>query len=102
MTKFKYPTTGLYGPCKIHLDGATTKIKSAISTCSLSVPATFSHSSYLSNLKSSLNSLNNELNLIQRLLKKDDSMYKLMSQEIEINMAKIEFKTIRERERMIK
>ena len=102
MTKFKYPITGLYGPCKIYIDGASSKIKSAVNASNLSVPLTFSHRNYLNGLKSSLSSLGMEMDVISRLLRKADNSYKLMSQEIESNMSKMEFKNIKERERMIK
>lgn len=102
MTKFKYPVDGLYNPTRAYIDAAKSKITSAVSSCSLNAPASFSHRSYLNNLHSNLVSMKQELDVIERLIKKNDSSYKSMSLDIQSNMSKIELNDIQERYRMIK
>lgn len=103
MTKFKYSVDGLYTPTKPYFETAKTKISSSVITAgNLFAPPSFYYRKYVKNLKSSLNSMKQEIDVIERLFKKIDNTYKSMSLDIQSNMSKMEFNDIRERERMIK
>ena len=103
MTKFRYPVDGLYNPNRASLENAKTKIAPAVSIASnLSVPSSFSHRSYLNNLKSTLSVIKEETDVVMRLFQKNDSTYKNMSIEMHNATSKLIFNDIKERDRMIK
>lgn len=102
MTRFKYPLDGLYSPTRLYFEGGKNKISIAINNCSYNVPIGFTHRSYLSNLKSVLTNMKREIDVIERLLKKNDLTYKNMSADILSDTSKMIVNNIQERERMIK
>lgn len=101
MTKFRYPSEGLYNPNRNSLDNGKSKIISASNSCSFDIPSSFAYKSYLNNLKGLINGLKEELDVIERLLKKNDNDYKVMSDEIHDDYKTMTTYDIKERERMI-
>ena len=103
MTKFKYPIDGIYNSSKVYFEAANSKIMNSVSKANnLFAPPEFYYKKYINDLKSTLSSMRQELDVIERLFKKIDNTYKSMSLDIQSNMSKIEFYDIKERERMIK
>lgn len=101
MTKFRYPSEGLYNPNRNSLDNSKTKINAAITSSGFSVPSSFAYRNYCNNLKSLLNSMKEELDVIERLFKKNDNDYKVMSDDIHDYDKSMSLYEITERERMI-
>ncbi|MBR5662914.1 MAG: hypothetical protein IKX00_04655 [Bacilli bacterium] len=105
MTKFKYPADGLYLPNKSNLDLATNTISYLIRISNISsnsVPSSFPYRKYIFTLDDKYNALKKELDIIERLIKRDDTNMKELSEELVNQVKSLPKETINERERMIK
>ena len=101
MTKYKYPSNGLYKPNKNHLDLARNNASSAVTLCSFNVPSNFSYRSYIASLRGKINNIKNEINIIEGLMKKNDYDADNLSQDLSLKVKSVPQKKIKERERRI-
>lgn len=101
MTKFNYPAEGIKTNIDHYLGQAKKNTNDAVNDCSLDIPYGFAYKSHLSNLYDTLVEMKEEMDVIDRLIKRADDDYKTMSSDIQSNLQNIDLIKIKERDRMI-
>jgi len=101
VTKFKYPSEGLYNLNRNSLDISKNNIIGIIRLSTFSVPSSFSYRKYVLSLSEKFTNMKKELDVIERLIKRTDDESKNTSEELAGSVNSIVRYNMHERNRMI-
>ena len=101
MTKFKYPSEGLYTLTRTNIDTAKSNIDYIISKSTFDVPSSFAYKKYVNSLNEKFKEMKKELDVIERLIKKSDDESKFMSDDLASSVNSMVRFNLHERNRMI-
>ena len=101
MTKYKYPSEGLYNLNRNSLDVSKNNITGIIRLSTFSVPSSFAYRKYVLSLSEKFDSMKKELDVIERLIKRTDDESKNISEELAGSVNSIVRYNMHERNRMI-
>ncbi len=101
MSKLEYPSEGIYGYCKDHLDSCTSDLSRAISSCNFDVPSGFQYYNYLNGLDNVIGDYYKEINSISSKMLKTHNNYEMLASDLEASIKKKNISKIKDRDRVI-
>lgn len=101
MTKLIYPVNGIYPNCRDDIQGCTKKLSKAVANCNFDIPSDFPYKNYLRNLDNKLNKCLAEIDSISSKLKRTDSSFNMLSDNLTADASRITPIKVAKRDRMI-
>ncbi len=102
MAKIEYVKNGLYSYCSTDINDIITALEKAKSKAStLSSPASFSYSGYISSLSSNIGKLVAKANKIDSILKEINKEYEELNTRMKKDVDSLDSSLVKERERLI-